>query len=91
MISPAANEKTAAAAASAKRKGAASAAKGSAKKKTTEGRKDRKAYSTAGRPRVRGEYKCGKCGFMPKKQKHDCAVERARFGGAAHYADKKVE
>lgn len=40
-------------------------------------RKDRKAYSTAGRPRVRGEYKCGKCGFMPKKSKHDCDIERA--------------
>ena len=35
-------------------------------------KKDRKTYSTAGRPRVRGEYKCGKCGFMPKKAKHDC-------------------
>jgi len=36
-------------------------------------KKDRKAYSTAGRPRKRGEYKCGKCGFMPKKGKHSCA------------------
>ena len=32
-------------------------------------KKDRKTYSTAGRPRSRGEYKCGKCGFYPKKEK----------------------
>lgn len=25
----------------------------------------------------RGEYKCGKCGFYPKKQKHDCAAYKA--------------
>lgn len=24
----------------------------------------------------RGEYKCGKCGFYPKKQKHDCAQHK---------------
>lgn len=41
-------------------------------------KKDRKTYSTAGRPRVRGEYKCGKCGFMPKKAKHDCEAERSK-------------
>jgi len=52
-------------------------------------KKDRKAYSTAGRPRVRGEYKCGKCGFMPKKTKHDCVDFKQRLathskrGGAA--------
>ena len=44
-------------------------------------KKDRKAYSTAGRPRVRGEYKCGKCGFMPKKTKHNCEHEKAKNGG----------
>lgn len=32
-------------------------------------KKDRKTYSTAGRPRQRGEYKCGKCGYYPKKEK----------------------
>ncbi|EGD82753.1 hypothetical protein PTSG_03404 [Salpingoeca rosetta] len=26
----------------------------------------------------RGEYKCGKCGFFPKKAKHNCALERAK-------------
>jgi rubrerythrin len=53
-------------------------ANGSAKRKCIESmtasekkrdKKDRKAYSTAGRPRIRGQYKCGKCGFAPKKQK----------------------
>eukprot|EP00049_Salpingoeca_infusionum_P005194 m.89198 g.89198 ORF g.89198 m.89198 type:complete len:445 (+) comp12884_c0_seq5:262-1596(+) len=34
----------------------------------------------------RGEYKCGKCGFFPKKAKHDCTLERARRsnGGEPH-------
>eukprot|EP00038_Savillea_parva_P001948 m.108729 g.108729 ORF g.108729 m.108729 type:complete len:346 (+) comp10669_c1_seq1:36-1073(+) len=41
-------------------------------------KKDRKTYSTAGRPRSRGEYKCGKCGFYPKKEKHDCQKELAK-------------
>eukprot|EP00035_Acanthoeca_spectabilis_P021294 m.437410 g.437410 ORF g.437410 m.437410 type:complete len:326 (+) comp18111_c0_seq1:85-1062(+) len=40
-------------------------------------KKDRKTYSTAGRPRQRGEYKCGKCGYYPKKEKHDCLKELA--------------
>ena len=26
----------------------------------------------------RGEYKCGKCGFFPKKTKHDCAAYKAK-------------
>lgn len=26
----------------------------------------------------RGEYKCGKCGYFPKKEKHDCATEKAK-------------
>ena len=26
----------------------------------------------------RGEYRCGKCGFFPKKEKHNCATERVR-------------
>jgi hypothetical protein len=41
-------------------------------------KKPRKAYSIAGRPRARGEYKCGRCGFLPKKAKHNCEVENAR-------------
>jgi len=49
------------------------AADGSDKKK-----KPRKQYSTAGRPRNRGQYKCGKCGFKPKKAKHDCEAEKIR-------------
>lgn len=44
----------------------------------SEPRKDRKTYSTAGRPRVRGEYKCGKCGFYPKKSRHDCDDVKAK-------------
>ena len=45
---------------------------------TGEKKKPRKQYSTAGRPRNRGQYKCGKCGFKPKKAKHDCEVEKIR-------------
>lgn len=26
----------------------------------------------------RGEYRCGKCGYFPKKTKHNCNTERAR-------------
>ena len=26
----------------------------------------------------RGEYRCGKCGFFPKKQKHNCASEKQK-------------
>ena len=26
----------------------------------------------------RGEYRCGKCGFFPKKTKHNCTTERTR-------------
>lgn len=26
----------------------------------------------------RGEYRCGKCGFFPKKAKHNCAIEKAK-------------
>jgi len=53
---------------------------------------NRRSYSTAGRPRVRGEYKCGKCGFYPKKSRHDCDDVKVRpgvpFGGGSptkHY------
>ena len=38
-----------------------------------------KAYSVAGRPRQRGEYKCGRCGFFPKAAKHSCIEEKARM------------
>mmetsp|Transcript_34396 Transcript_34396/g.103704 ORF Transcript_34396/g.103704 Transcript_34396/m.103704 type:complete len:325 (-) Transcript_34396:219-1193(-) len=58
-----------------------SAEKRKAEKTASEKRKDkkdRKTYSTTNRPRVRGEYKCGKCGFYPKKEKHDCLKEIAR-------------
>jgi len=41
-------------------------------------KKPRKAYSIAGRPRARGEYKCGRCGYLPKKAKHNCEVENAK-------------
>lgn len=33
---------------------------------------DRKPYKRAATGPKRGEYKCGKCGFFPKKQKHNC-------------------
>lgn len=49
-----------------------------AKKIAKKPKKPRKAYSIAGRPRARGEYKCGRCGFLPKKAKHSCEVENAR-------------
>ncbi len=26
----------------------------------------------------RGEYRCGKCGFFPKKQKHNCSSEKQK-------------
>ena len=42
-------------------------------------KKVRKAYSVAGRPRQRGEYKCGRCGFFPKAAKHSCIEEKARM------------
>lgn len=31
----------------------------------------------------RGEYRCGKCGFFPKKEKHDCATDGVSNGGAS--------
>ena len=39
----------------------------------------RKAYTVAGRPRKRGEYKCGRCGFLPKVAKHSCVEELAKL------------
>lgn len=36
----------------------------------------------------RGEYKCGKCGFYPKKTKHDCVKEKAKMQKAKELEKK---
>eukprot|EP00041_Stephanoeca_diplocostata_P004741 m.49547 g.49547 ORF g.49547 m.49547 type:complete len:347 (-) comp15330_c0_seq1:437-1477(-) len=56
-----------------------------------ERKKDRKVYSTAGRPRQRGEYKCGKCGFYPKKEKHDCDEERQKLEKAGLHVEPQQD
>ena len=38
-------------------------------------RTGRKPYNSKTRPRVRGKYKCGVCGFASKAQTHDCQAE----------------
>jgi hypothetical protein len=43
--------------------------------------RDRKQPTTSA-PK-RGEYRCGKCGFFPKKQKHTCATDKQKKGGPA--------
>eukprot|EP00048_Salpingoeca_helianthica_P023899 m.28127 g.28127 ORF g.28127 m.28127 type:complete len:292 (-) comp9063_c0_seq1:21-896(-) len=47
-----------------------------------------KKMPTAAAPK-RGEYRCGKCGFFPKKQKHNCAPDKQKKGAAA-MAPKQV-
>eukprot|EP00730_Choanoeca_flexa_P008683 TRINITY_DN12520_c0_g5_i1.p1 TRINITY_DN12520_c0_g5~~TRINITY_DN12520_c0_g5_i1.p1 ORF type:complete len:373 (+),score=38.08 TRINITY_DN12520_c0_g5_i1:158-1276(+) len=41
----------------------------------------RKAASSS----KRGEYRCGRCGFFPKKTKHNCNLERARRQAAGEF------
>ena len=36
----------------------------------------------------RGEYKCGKCGFYPKKTKHDCVKEKLKMQKAKELEKK---
>ncbi len=36
------------------------------------------SHSGGGSAPKRGEYKCGKCGFFPKKTKHNCNAEKAK-------------
>lgn len=36
------------------------------------------SHAKKGSASKRGEYKCGKCGFYPKKQKHNCDEEKRR-------------
>eukprot|EP00039_Didymoeca_costata_P019481 m.337688 g.337688 ORF g.337688 m.337688 type:complete len:277 (-) comp18208_c0_seq1:228-1058(-) len=40
-------------------------------------RRERQDKRTMSAPK-RGEYKCGKCGFFPKKTKHNCDEERSK-------------
>eukprot|EP00039_Didymoeca_costata_P016650 m.301413 g.301413 ORF g.301413 m.301413 type:complete len:777 (+) comp16426_c0_seq23:347-2677(+) len=40
--------------------------------------KSRRPYNTENRPRIRGSYKCGECGFAPKKERHDCEAEKLK-------------
>jgi hypothetical protein len=55
-----------------------------ARKDAGEAKKDlkEKKVPTAAAPK-RGEYRCGKCGFFPKKQKHNCAPDKQKKGAAA--------
>ena len=39
--------------------------------------KKEKKLPTSSAPK-RGEYRCGKCGFFPKKQKHNCAPDKQK-------------
>jgi len=55
---------------------AASDAPTSSQKKKKE-RKERKDRRTTSAPK-RGEYRCGKCGFFPKKAKHSCIMEKQK-------------
>eukprot|EP00051_Salpingoeca_urceolata_P017059 m.229898 g.229898 ORF g.229898 m.229898 type:complete len:454 (+) comp18853_c0_seq3:493-1854(+) len=50
---------------------------GSSTKKPRRDKKDKADRRTATAPK-RGEYRCGKCGFFPKKAKHNCSVEKAK-------------
>lgn len=47
-------------------------------KKERRDRREPKKPKTQSAPK-RGEYRCGKCGFFPKKSKHDCTQERRRL------------
>ena len=49
-----------------------------------EERQDAAEPNNAG-DRRRGPYKCGKCGFLPKTQLHDCAAEIARHQLQQHH------
>ena len=45
-------------------------------------KRDKKDTRSASAPK-RGEYKCGKCGFFPKKTKHNCDEFKASGGKSA--------
>lgn len=49
----------------------------SQKKRAKKDKKDRKDNRTTSAPK-RGEYRCGKCGFFPKKAKHSCVMEKSK-------------
>ena len=46
-------------------------------------KKERKTYSIYTRPKQRGEYTCGKCGFFPKATKHSCIDGKATGAATA--------
>lgn len=49
----------------------------SSSKKAKKEKKEKRDKRTTSAPK-RGEYRCGKCGYFPKKEKHDCAEECAK-------------
>lgn len=49
------------------------------KRMRRDGKKEKKTPTSAA-PK-RGEYRCGKCGFFPKKQKHSCAPDKQKKAG----------
>lgn len=55
----------------------------------TDSSKKEKKMPTAAAPK-RGEYRCGKCGFFPKKQKHTCATDKLKKGAASTAGPKQV-
>ena len=50
-------------------------------------KKERKPYLINTRPRKRGEYTCGKCGFFPKATPHSCIDGKATGAKAAQTAE----
>lgn len=54
-------------------------------------KKDKKLRDkrTAAAPK-RGEYKCGKCGYFPKKEKHNCDSERQKRIASGTFPDPKL-
>jgi len=50
-------------------------------------KKEKRDKRTAAAPK-RGEYKCGKCGFFPKKEKHNCDLERQKRIANGTFQDK---
>ena len=50
-------------------------------------KKEKRDKRTAAAPK-RGEYKCGKCGYFPKKEKHNCDLERNKRIANGTFQDK---
>lgn len=66
---------------------AAALASGQTSASSSAKKKEKRDKRTAAAPK-RGEYKCGKCGFFPKKEKHNCDLERQKRIANGTFQDK---